>query len=250
MNFKKLALATTVAATMVGCASPVKSVAGESTTNWLKAINFNANYVDPCDGYRNRVKPHFEKSVRITNSINTQPVSDIIMTYVSADIEYRKKEDEFMKATYPKWFEVAYGGIPQKSYGVGHVGNPREYAILGPTINNFGRAEYSDRTVYKNLQTNVLKSLIINPQPGYLSMTLYQYMELVPKPSYPVNQIALAIGNHQERSNNTSWKIFETPRSYYRCPMEHPLWNTPKWQVMMNCVQNGICSAQIETHIR
>lgn len=248
---KKLTIIATLLVTMAGCASTSsKNVKNGHTNNWLRAINLNYQYVDPCDGYRNRVQPHFEKSVRISNSTNGQSVSDIIMTYVSADIEYRKKEDEYMKTTYPKWVKVAYGKTSSKSYSVGHVGNPGRYDILGPTINNRGRAEYRDSTVYETLQTNILKSLIFNPQPGYLSMTLYRYKEFIPKPSYPVNHIAIAIGNHEEKSHSTSWTIFTTPRSYYRCPQEHPLWGTPKFDVMMNCVENKICSAQVITKIR
>lgn len=222
------------------------------TSNWLKFLNSNAQYIDPCDGYRNRVKSHFEKSVKITNQTGPIPINKIINTYLLSDMKYRQDEDEFMKAKYPEWWKIANNGKNTRYY------NDRSFSYVRYSV---GRVGYP-RMV--NLGSKSTRSLLLDkPQSGYLTLTLYMNVELRGKlwlhnhDGYDYERALksnysddMRVMYHWEASPQNTWMTFETPRSYYRCPMEHPLWNTPKWEVMMNCVENGICSAQIHTNIR
>lgn len=228
------------------------SFAVEYTKNWLKFLNSDAQYVDPCDGYRNNVKPHFEKSVVITNKVAPISINKIIDTYLLADMKYRQDEDEFMKAKYPKWWEVANNSKSTRYY------NDRNFNYTKYSV---GRVGYPR---LMNLGERAVRSLLLDkPQGGYLTLTLYTKKEmhgnlwLHNHDGYDYTRASNAsygddsrVMYHWEADPRNTWLTTETPRSYYRCPMEHPLWGTSNWDVMMDCVINGVCSAQIQTHIR
>lgn len=250
--FKKvLGIISFLSITTVYASSDSTKLTQNYTNNWLKFLNSDVQYIDPCDGYRNRVKPYFEKSVQISNDIEPLMARKVINDYLLADMRYREEEDEFMKQKYPQWWEIANNNRDTRYYKTGNF-NYHNY--------KFGSVGYPR---LMNLGQKAARSLILDkPQGGYLTLTLmlkkewhkelwlHNYVNYGYKDAQKVSYNNSRVMHHWEANGEDVWLTTETPRSYYRCPMEHPLWNTPKWDIMMDCAERGICSAQIHTNIR
>lgn len=234
MKFTKLILATSL---LVGSVSAISGELdrGGRTHNWIVGTVLPQwEYVDPCNGYRNNHVQHVEKSVEISNQYGMN-ATKIKNAYILADAKYRQEEDDYMRKAYPEWFKLSHDVIRRRhnntmnaSYEHGFVGSPN-VAV------NYGGHYVSPHR--KQLDRDIFKAFVKNPPSGFLTMSLYLDPNLSKNLSLP--------NDNWESNTSTLWYIMETPRTYYRCPREHPLWGKPEWAKMMNCVKNGQCSAYV-----